>query len=204
MFDKRMFDDKEELAKLKAMATQIEEEARNNQPTVSEIRSNAKKCSDDKIFKVRREVVHAQLSEQKSDVPKPTIGGEEGKAFTQYLIDKIEETFTEEKDQHIRKGLLDELNKSVGMGYSAVWWMIVVCMLPGDRDKYNTPKENEGKVKDPKRVVSKESEISLKREFGKWKNRLDGWILTNLSTMQDGMIDEEEEVLFLHKMQTKK
>ena len=199
MFDKRMFDDKEELAKLKAMATQIEEKARNNQPTVSEIRSNAKKCSDDKIFKVRREVVHAQLSEQKSDVPKPTIGGEEGKAFTQYLIDKIEETFTEEKDQHIRKGLLDELNKSVGMGYSAVWWMIVVCMLPGDRDKYNTPKENEGKVKDPKRV-----ERDCKREFGKWKNMLDNWILTNLSSMQDGMIDEEEEVLFLHKMQTKK
>lgn len=202
MFDKRMFDDKEELAKLKAMATQIEEKARNNQPTVSEIRSNAKKCSDDKIFKVRREVVHAQLSEQKSDVPKPTIGGEEGKAFTQYLIDKIEETFTEEKDQHIRKGLLDELNKSVGMGYSAVWWMIVVCMLPGDRDKYNTPKENEGKVKDPKRVVpqrSKESEISLKRELTKWKNGLDYWIPTNLLTMQDGMIDEKEEELFLEE-----
>ena len=162
MFDKRMFDDKEELAKLKAMATQIEEKARNNQPTVSEIRSNAKKCSDDKIFKVRREVVHAQLSEQKSDVPKPTIGGEEGKAFTQYLIDKIEETFTEEKDQHIRKGLLDELNKSFGMEYSAVWWMIVICMLPGDRGQYLKRTKGQSKIQRewcPKRVkyLSRES-----------------------------------------------
>ena len=139
--------------------------------TKKEIKSKAKRDSDDEKFKKWvEELLPTELLRCRSDWDNDhkTVGEEE-RAFIQQKIKGLK------VKQHTKKRLVYVLNHSAGWTYVELWWMMVLCNKPIPRVPYDTPKAGQGKEKDKPKGIS-----ALNREFVKFKKRLGEWIEENL------------------------
>ena len=112
--------------------------------TKKEIKSKAKRDSDDEKFKKWVEaLLPTELLRCRSDWDNGhKMVGEEERAFIQQKISGLK------VKQHTKERLVYVLNHSDGWTYVELWWMMILCNKPIPRVPYDTPKAGQGKEKD--------------------------------------------------------
>ena len=162
--------------------------------SISIQRSDTKKDSDDVIFKKWFDPLESYFDTELSKwegTRADTIVGEEGEHVTNYNKRKVTEEDIEKTKDYTKKRLHYVLDKSTGWTHGKLLWLVIQCMLPGDRGEYDTPKGEE-KEKDPSHVDGGNT-----REFkNRWVSWLDKWILNNLSSTPARTRNEAEEQRF--------